>query len=140
MQVKVRKVTAEDLWQVARIDAECFDNPWTFPNFVQQYEENQDGFLVAEKESQVVGFSVTDGKGVLLLLAVKKQEQRRGIGSLLLQESLGFLKGKAVKAVAHVKKKNRAGTRFYLRNGFKREELLKDYYSDGDAWVLSKKL
>ena len=141
MFVKIRVVNAEDLWEVSRIENQAFKKPWTFPRFVQQYEQNREGFLVAEDKGRVVGFSIADPGGLLMLIAVDTRHRDRGIGSKLLEASFKFLKKhKAKKAFGHVRKSNQKVIRFYEEHGFKKEKKLPDYYSDEDGWLLSKTL
>ena len=139
--MKIREVNAQDLWSVAHIENESFKKPWTFPRFVAQYERNKEGFLIAEEKGRVIGFSVTDPGGLLMLIAVDSDYRGKGFGSKILEASLKFLrKKKAKKAYGHVRKSNEKVIRFYENHGFKKERVLKDYYSDEDGWLLTKKL
>ncbi|MCD4740258.1 ribosomal protein S18-alanine N-acetyltransferase [archaeon] len=138
--MKIRIVESEDLWDVARIENQAFKKPWTFPRFVEQYETNKEGFLVAE-DKKVIGFSVTDPNGLLMLLAVDDKHKGKGIGSELLKAALDFLKSLGVsKAYSHVRKSNEQVIKFYEKHGFKKEKELPHYYSDEDGWLLTKQL
>ena len=139
--MKIRKVKAEDLWDVAKISYNSFRKSWSFPRFIEQYETNRENFLVAEEHGKVVGFSISDNSGLLMLIAVEPTCRKKGIGSKLLDTTLIFLKKKNVRKVfAHVRKSNENVIAFYLKHGFKKEKKLPHYYSDEDGWLLTKEL
>lgn len=103
---------------------------------------------LARKGEQVVGFSLSRivvGEAELLLLAVKRNVQRRGIGQLLLDQ---FVELAASKGAAKLHLEVRAGNpavRLYNSFGFTELGRRKEYYKgrDGqlhDALTLGKSI
>lgn len=139
--MKIRTVKPEDLWDVAKIDNLSFKKPWTFPRFIEQYETNKDNFLIAEENGKILGFSISDCKGLLMLIAVDPNARGKGIGSKLLAATIKKLRMMGIKKVfAHVRKSNKKVIDFYVKHGFKIEKELPHYYSDEDGWLLVKEL
>ena len=139
--MRIRTVGPKDLWDVVKISQVSFKKSWTFPRFLEQYERNREGFLVAEESGKIVGFSITTPDGLLMLIAVKPEMRGKGIGSKLLEASIQFLKSRGVKkAFAHVRKSNERVIDFYLSHGFRKEKELPHYYSDEDGWLLTRRL
>ena len=133
-------MVARDLWDVARISNAAFKAPWTFPRFLEQYETNRDFFLVAEDKG-IVGFSVSDRSGLLMLVAVDPKYRGRGIGSKLLEETIKIFRKKGTKKVfAHVRESNGKVINFYMKHRFTKKEKLSHYYSDEDGWLLMRNL
>lgn len=141
--VAVREATRADLLSVFRIEKRSFDQPWPYAAFERFLGEP--GFLVAERDGQVVGYAVADSVpnhgaplGHLKDIAVDPEHRGEGLGRLLLSEVLTRL---FVSGVGRVKLEVRRGNNharsLYDDFGFELHHVSPGYYDDGeDALVL----
>lgn len=130
----VREMTSADLEQVWEIEKELFSVPWTKEGFLTYLLKPEALFLVAEEKEEILGYC-----GILMVLdegditnvAVKPSRQREGVGKLLLQ-SLILLTGERGIHQIHleVRQSNAKALRLYEREGFIRDGLRKNYYTD----------
>ena len=140
--VTVRQATHADLLEVHRIEKESFPQPWPYHAFEGFLSEP--GFLVAY-DAAVVGYVVADtvrnhgaAIGHVKDLAVNSGRRGEGIGSRLLEHTLGTL---AARGVAYIKLEVRASNdrarSLYRRFGFDHHHTVPRYYDDGeDALVM----
>lgn len=132
--IVVREMTPNDLEQVWEIEKELFSVPWTKEGFLTYLLKSEALFLVAEEKEEILGYC-----GILMVLdegditnvAVKPSRQREGIGKLLLK-SLLLLTGERGICQIHleVRESNAQAIRLYEREGFVRDGLRKNYYTD----------
>lgn len=105
-----------------------------------------DGFLVYDVLGTLVGFVVgtkySPTEGRILLLAVKDEFRRRGIGGTLLREFMEVCKLNGIMSVRlEVRTDNREAIRFYKDYSFSVISTLKRYYTDSsDAYVMWRML
>ncbi len=81
--------------------------------------------------------------GHLVSIAVIEEYRRKGIGSLLLSETLRVMREiyKVHSIYLEVRVSNTPAIRLYEKFGFKKARIIKGYYMDGeDAYVMVKKL
>jgi ribosomal protein S18 acetylase RimI-like enzyme len=101
-----------------------------------------------ERGGRVLGFAyyaptaMTDNTWYLYWIAVSKQVQARGTGTTLLR----YAEDDARRAGARLFLLETSSLphyeltrRFYLKHGYAREAVLRDYYSDGDDLVVFRK-
>jgi ribosomal-protein-alanine N-acetyltransferase len=141
--VAIRPVERADLLEVFRIEQACFPQPWPFSAFEQFLDAP--GFLVAERDGEVLGYVVGDltpnyGRdiGHIKDLAVREDARGQGIGGALLDRGLLALSldGAAVVKL-EVRETNEAALSLYLDAGFEPMRRVPRYYQDGeDALVL----
>jgi len=140
--VTIRQATRADLLEIHRVEKRSFPQPWPYHAFEGFLPEP--GFLVAY-DATVVGYVIADAVenhgapiGHIKDLAVTPDRRGEGIGSRLLERSLGTL---ATGGVGHVKLEVRASNdrarSLYSRFGFERHHTVPRYYDDGeDALVM----
>ncbi|CAO3407729.1 GNAT family N-acetyltransferase [Azospirillum largimobile] len=94
----------------------------------------EDAVLVAEADGTVVGFVSLDPQArIIHNLFIDPGWHKRGIGSALLREALGLLRGGQRPAELACAARNAAARAFYERNGWTPVTAASD---DGDALVL----
>ena len=110
--------------------------PERIREFARAQGDNVRGF-VAEADGKVVGYiavSFEPGSrlGSINMVSVDPDYQRRGIGSMLMEAALEFLKSRGARkvctVVSHV---NRPAIMYYMKHGFIPEGLLRDHFSKG---------
>lgn len=140
MKIKVRKCAQKDLEKVVDIERKSFKYPYTESTFLHHLLMDPDGFLVAEEERVVVGYVIgiaMGRKGVVVSLAVSPEFRRKGIGSRLIYEILDCLKS-TEEVDVQVRIGNRSALNFYQSLGFKKEGIIRNYYSDGEDAIIMR--
>jgi len=139
----IRRVERADLLEVMRIERASFSDPWEYNAFERFVDEP--AFLVAERESVVIGFVIADvtpnhGRdiGHIKDLAVRPDDRGGGIGRALLRSVLARLRSVGVAVVRlEVRESNEAARSLYAAEGFEPIRRVFRYYRDGeDALVL----
>ena len=140
--ILLRKIGPRDLVQVNSIASETLKETYTIELFTHLYENSSGCFFVAEMGSEVFGFSLAIPLSLrtmrLLMLAVRPDKQRSGLGRSLLDLCKEHAKIRMMnEMVLEVSVKNETAIEFYRRNGFTVVSMIKDYYNDGsDAFVM----
>lgn len=99
-------------------------------------------FLAIEKNNYLVGYIGCYhilGECEILNFVIDGAFQRKGYGQMLFDELLKQVDAKRV--ILDVRVNNEKGMQFYLKNGFRKISIRKNYYSDGtDAIVMEKQV
>ncbi|WP_129598042.1 ribosomal protein S18-alanine N-acetyltransferase [Methanohalophilus profundi] len=138
-----RKFEGRDFAEVLQIEMEAFEDhdPYTYMDF---YEMNPEGFLVAESGKTITGFVMgyrsSEQEGRIFSLAVKKEFRRRGIGQALLQVIQRHFRNRNVKYMRlEVRASNKKARSLYSRMGFVDCWYEPGYYIDGGCGIIMKK-
>lgn len=138
----IRKFKPQDFQWVIDIERKIFDehDPYLYMQF---YETNPDGFIVAEINGIVVGyvagFLASAETGRIFSLAVLPAYQDRGVGSNLLKEIIDvFRRMGAFEIILEVRSRNIKAKRFYERHGFYQIGIAEKYYTDAENACLMK--
>jgi ribosomal-protein-alanine N-acetyltransferase len=99
----------------------------------------------ATRDTKIAGFILTEENpplGHVITLDVAEKYRRAGVGSALLRESEANLAFRGVRTVLlETATTNQAGIAFWERHGYRREAVLKNYYSGKlDAFEMRKRL
>ena len=130
----LREMLVDDLDRVMEIEREVFSVPWTREGFFSFLTRKDTMFLVVEERDRLLGYA-----GLLMVLdeadvtniAVRKERQREGIGNFLMVSMKRLAHEQGITAIhLEVRKGNLPALRLYERNGFLRDGLRKNYYSD----------
>lgn len=99
-------------------------------------------FLAIEKNNYLVGYIGCYhilGECEILNFVIDGAFQRKGYGQMLFDELLKQVDAKRV--ILDVRVNNEKGMQFYLKNGFRKISIRKNYYLDGtDAIVMEKQV
>lgn len=107
--------------------------------------------LVARIEDEIVGvafldkssnYTYEDGKKLeIVIIGTKKEFRNLKIASKLIDESIKYGKeAKASKIIANTHIDSLEAHNFYMKNGFEKIGILRDYYSNGDAVFFVKNI
>jgi len=133
-----------DLGAVLAIENAVYTHPWSRGNFIDSLRSAYECRLY-RAGSDLLGYFVllpAAGEAHLLNLSVAAAHQRRGHGSALLEEVIRLARAHRSRTVfLEVRESNRPAQALYLRFGFRRIAVRRDYYPAGegreDAIVLS---
>ena len=129
----------EDIVKVLEIERESFKDPYDREKFLQLLWLEPEGFIVAESEAEIVGYIAASARhGIIFSLAVSGKARGKGIGSMLMEAALKYMREISEEVSLQVRASNSAAIHLYERFGFKRQGTIKRYYRDGeDALVMS---
>jgi [ribosomal protein S18]-alanine N-acetyltransferase len=144
--LKTRLVENRDIDGILAIQTACPEiAQWTERDYERVARGEMTGW-VGEKESHVLGFLVARrvvNEIEILNFAVSPEARGRGIGAMLLRETLTWgTEFGAVQAILEVRASNSAALRFYERHNFQIVGRRERYYSEPaeDALLLTAKL
>ena len=144
----IRGMTDADVDEAASIEGAVQAFPWTSGNFRDALQAGY-GAWVACAEGRIQGFALTmfaPDVAHLLLIAVRPDAQRGGVGHGLLRHCEGQALARGLPAIIlEVRPSNAQALAFYRNRGFTQVGMRKDYYPKGrnereDALVMEKKL
>ena len=144
----IRKMTEDDLPQVLEIQRELAFQDWNEKQFQSEIRANY-AYCVVGKDGCDCGCNDSHGKllgyaifhllgpdSELLSIATRNTEQRKGIGSQLLNAGLDKLTEPDDQCFLEVREGNAKARAFYEKHGFKLYNVRKKYYSDGENAAL----
>jgi len=143
--IKLRKFFLFDLDKVMKIEKVSFPEPWPKTYFEKLYQRYPEGFIVAENEGEIVGYTIGQPKNngaEIISLAVNPGWRRKEIGTILTNSLIDYFKKKGLRKIfLHVRTRNKAGISFYQNLGFKILKTIKNYYRNGDdAYLMKRKI
>lgn len=145
-KISLRKFELNDLPRILEIEQEIFPtDPWPEKNFKFCHKRYSDGFVVATFRDKLVGFAVgwfDKGKGGVGDIAMIQEYRRKGIGKLLVNSILTWLKKQKCEfCQIELKADNREALGFFQKLGFKKIKKLPKFYPSGeDAFLMTRAL
>ncbi|WP_457622882.1 ribosomal protein S18-alanine N-acetyltransferase [Persephonella sp.] len=138
--ITIREFQDDDITAVREIIKENFSHPWSDSLILS---ENPFSYkTVAVLDGEVIGFlfgEIIYTEGNINLIVVKKEFQRSGIGSVLLENFLNECMDSNVDTVfLEVSDKNSKAIKFYEKFGFSVIHIRKGYYKDGSNGLIMR--
>jgi len=140
--LKLRKFSLSDLDQITEIEKVSFPPGTVYSKsyFEKLYHSYPQGFLIAEILGKIIGYAIGQIKGnsaQIISIAVLPDWRKKGIGTKLFNSLLDFFKKEGAKEIfLHVRTKNQEAISFYQNLGFEILEEIKNYYPDGNAYLM----
>ncbi len=124
------------LKRILEIEAASFPNdPYSAEVFASLHRRCGDQFFVAKRGRRIAGYIVTcvERSGAeVISIAVAPEARRTGIGTRLLEHTLGRLRGAGVTSISlMVRSTSDEANEFYRKFGFQRVRKVADYYGAG---------
>lgn len=130
--------------QIARLEAQCFSDPWSEKSIASELENPLSLWLVAEENGQVFGYvgsqTVLD-ESDMMNVAVDPRFRRQGIARALIETLIAELAKMGSRCLRlEVRVSNESARALYARMGFQQLGLRKNYYHNPkeDALILGK--
>jgi len=143
----IRQYEPHDFAVLYKLDQACFPPGIAYSKTMLRYflAQPRAECLVALDGGKIVGFILSEENPPLahiITLDVAESHRRHGVGTALVGESEANLRFRAVRTVLlETATTNEAGIAFWERHGYRREAVLKNYYSGRlDAFEMRKKL
>lgn len=142
----VRPMTKEDVKGVAEIEKECFSSPWSEKSLLEETENGNAYFFVADINGEIVGYMGTIsvfGECSVTNVAVKEKVRGNGIASALLHRAIlnSIYMGDEF-ITLEVRKSNTPAISLYEKFGFVKMGERKNFYRlpTEDAFIYNKYL
>ena len=131
----------EHLSQMAEIEKEAFDEPWSVGMFLPELSDPNAYYSVGILGDEVIcygGFHKVLDEGQIANIAVRSDMRGQGYGRLLMQNLLNIARREGVKRITlEVKDTNERAANLYKSLGFTVEGIRKRYYANRyDALVM----
>lgn len=126
----IRPMLAADVPELARLEALVEASPWSEKNFLDSLNAGHLGFIL-EKEGRIAAWAVVMtvlDEAELLIIGVRPDMQRQGLGSKLLSFVLRELRGRTVLMHLEVRAGNLPAIGLYKRFGFLQTGIRRGYY------------
>ncbi len=145
-ELKIEKMQASDIAEIASLEKECFSLPWSEKSLADELENPVARFFSAKYKNELAGyigaFNVA-GEVSVTNVAVKEKFRKQGIGASLLKklEETARLEN-AEFITLEVRASNESAIRLYTQSGYEKAGLRKDFYSNPkeDAILMTKNL
>ncbi len=140
-----RKMRAEDVPFISRLEEETFSMPWSADSFLRMIEKEDTAYFVAEEDGRLLGgcgLLLIAGEGNITNVVVAPEARRRGVATGLLTYLLS--EGDRAGLTAYtleVRVGNAAAIRLYEKLGFVSEGIRPDFYEKPveDAMIMWKR-
>jgi len=140
----IRNVEPTDIFAVIKLTHETLTERYSPNLFNYFYETFQQGFLVAEKNSKIIGFIIgikTSPNSVrILMLGVSVNHRQHKIGTNLIKRFFEIMNENNVRKIdLEVRTNNDIAIKFYKKLGFNIGDIIPMFYQSGeDAYSMSK--
>ncbi len=143
LKLSVKKAEHSDIEAISIIEKESIDL-WTINQFYDELACSFSIFLVARVDEEIAAYIVAwrvTGELQINSIAVKSKFRKMGLGKTLIDEAVKFCSDyKPEKIILEVAEKNTQAILFYLKNGFIKSGLRKNFYINDNAILMEKKL
>lgn len=143
--MRLRQVSDKDLNAVYTLSSNRIkDTTLSYQDLQDYLNDINMGVYVLEEDDHILGYLILrfeTEEGEIDEIAVEKEEEGKGLGTFILEESMKiFLNHGIRKVFLEVRKKNKKAIRLYEKNGFVLYRIRKNYYPDDDALCYVKEL
>lgn len=139
--MKIRKFEKEDAPYIAKIEQECFSDPWSERSIISEAESGS-LFFVAEEQT-ITGYiscKLLLDEGYINNIAITKDYRNKGIGKMLLKTLIRAAENKKASFLTlEVRKSNTPAISLYKSLGFQEVGERKNFYCNPteDALLLT---
>lgn len=141
MEVKIEKMTLQDLEQIKENLQQDFDDFWNY-NILNKELQNENSYYIVAKdeEEQIVGFAgvqfVIDEADITNIVT-KKIARNNGIATKLMEQLIRISKQKSMaKITLEVNENNQYAIKLYKKFSFKEIGQRKKYYNGKDTAII----
>jgi ribosomal-protein-alanine N-acetyltransferase len=138
--IVIRPMSEEDIPQIMEIERSSFSTPWSEISFLGEIYKKNAFSNVTLFEGNIIGYICVNyllHESHILNLAVHELFRRRGVATILMNDTLNELKKKGcVFIYLEVRASNAGAKKFYELFGFTVESIRKKYYANPDEDAL----
>ena len=144
MDIKIEKMTINDLNNIKNNLENDFDNFWNYNVLKEEIESTNSKYIVAKINNEVVSFAgikIVMDQADVMNIVTKKTFRNQGIGTLLLDNLISIAHKLQLSSISlEVNEENLPAIHLYEKFGFKNLGIRKNYYQNKNAIIMAKKL
>ena len=133
MMTNIRLSNPSDLESLLVIENNTNPSPWTEKQMQSSFDVGHHSFLCEDNNKNVLGFVIyvaVEQEGHLLNIAVDKNYQRKGIGSILINHLKKQVQAMGINLLTlEVRVSNTNAISFYKKHNFIEDAIRANYYS-----------
>ncbi len=143
--LRIEEAKEEDLKEIVKIERELFlEEAWNYKQIYQEFKNTFSKIYLLKENDKILGYlicRIVFPETELLRIGIKKEFQKKGLGSFLMDEFLKEQKKEGIKKIfLEVNNFNNLVYKFYRKFGFQDLYFRKRYYKNGDAMIMQKSL
>lgn len=147
MSINIRDMEETDAFSIAKLEKECFSDPWPEEIFLHELRENMSAkYIVVEKNDEIIGYGgiwFVSKSGYITNIAVSKKNRNKGVGTKILDVlTEECLKLDMELIILEVRESNIVAQELYGKLGFVSIDIKEKYYTDNneDAIIMGKSI
>ena len=144
LQVLARAATPADSEAISILERECLVPPWTRVIIDNLLSDKKYFCIVITIDNKIIGHVIAwnvGDDGEIDRLAIAHNWRRRGLGARLLDDLVSIALSRGVRQLfLEVREDNIAAQQLYLGRGFEIVGARPDYYPDGSAALVMKRI
>ena len=143
-EFKIESVNENDIKDIARLEKECFSEPWSENAIIESVKAGTH-FFAAKKDDNLcgyIGISTVLDEGYITNVAVFDSMRNKGVATLLLNRVFSFARSINLSFVSlEVRASNKAAISLYEKLGFTNEGIRKGFYQipKEDAIIMTRR-
>jgi len=135
----------KDLRIISELERDLFsEEKWSYFQILREFKNDFSKILVFKEKEEIIGYLIfreIEPEIEILKIGVRKEYQRKGVGTKLMQKLIEIAKEKNIsKIFLEVKASNLSAYNFYKKLGFKEMYRRKNYYGNEEAIVMVKEI
>ena len=144
MDIKVEKMTLNDLENIQNILISDFDDFWNYNILKDELESENSIYIVAKSNKEIIGFAgikILLDEADIMNIVTKKIYRNQGIGTLLLKNLISISKNLNLHSLSlEVNEENKTAIHLYENLGFKNIGIRKNYYKSKNGKIMALNL
>lgn len=144
MDIKIEKMTLNDLENIQNILISDFDDFWNYNILKDELESENSIYIVAKSNKEIIGFAgikILLDEADIMNIVTKKCYRNQGIGTLLLKNLISISKNLNLHSLSlEVNEENKTAIHLYENLGFKNIGIRKNYYKSKNGKIMALNL
>jgi ribosomal-protein-alanine N-acetyltransferase len=141
----IHEAEKRDLQIISELEKDLFfEEKWSYFQILKEFKNEISKIWVLKEKEKIIGYLIfreIKPEIEVFKIGVKKEYQRKGLGTKLMQKLIEFAKEKNIsKIFLEVKASNLSAYNFYKKLGFKETYRRKNYYYNEEAIIMVKEI
>jgi ribosomal-protein-alanine N-acetyltransferase len=141
----IHEAEERDLQIISELEKDLFfEEKWSYFQILKEFKNEISKIWVLKEKEKIIGYLIfreIKPEIEVFKIGVKKEYQRKGLGTKLMQKLIEFAKEKNIsKIFLEVKASNLSAYNFYKKLGFKETYRRKNYYYNEEAIIMVKEI
>jgi len=141
----IHEAEEKDLQIISELERDLFsEEKWSYFQILREFKNDFSKILVFKEKEEIIGYLIfreIEPEIEIFKIGVKKEYQRKGVGTKLIQKLIEIAREKNIsKIFLEVKASNLSAYNFYKKLGFKEMYRRKNYYGNEEAIIMLKEI